>query len=147
MAVLSITPANVLPSASATIRLVTAGEAVTRGQVAYLKSADKRYWKATAVYSDDGPSTAKIAGIFAADAAAGQKVPLIVKDPELAIGDNTEQGNAYVVGLTAGTITRVNDLYNGATAWYFGLVGIGLGTGKLRVDFTQPYAGFPGATD
>jgi cephalosporin hydroxylase len=135
MSAVSITAANVIPSADADFRQFTAGEAVTRGIPVYLKASDQRVWKA-------GSTTAALAtpvGIVGNDAAAGQPVTVIVRDSALTYGAVLTAGQTYVPGATAGTLVPVSDEF--VSGHYVGLIGQAASTSTLRFDLRLPVAG------
>lgn len=140
MANVSITAANVVPSASVSISLVKYAAAVTAGQTIY-RTANGDYGLARG----NAEATAIPAGIAACNAAAGQYGGLITKDPELVIGGTVVQGTFYGVSLTtAGGIAPAADL--GTASSYPAIFGVGLADNKLNVDFNKLQSGTTAAS-
>ena len=109
MAAISITAANVVKGADATVvQTNLAGETVTAGQALYLKESDTRWWLSQ---SDGTEAEAAVRGVALNGASAGQ--PLAVQTlGEITIGGTVAVGTFYAVGRTAGAIVPVSDLAN-----------------------------------
>lgn len=103
MPAIVITPANVLPPASAQLSNGIAGETVAAGEVLYLKPADNRWWKADCLTLEkaggvDGLSLKWCMG----GAVAGQPVPLLNPGQAITVGNVLTKGLPYVLSNTAG---------------------------------------------
>lgn len=114
MAAITITAANVLPSASATFldAASKSHEAFTAGQLAYLYSSDGTYGLADANGSTE---TNTCVGIFVNSGGAGQYAKICNYDPNLAIGGSVTLGMVYIIGATPGQLTEYPDK---ATGWH-----------------------------
>lgn len=118
MADIVITAANVVPSSGYGFTDGVAGEAITRGQLVYLKAADNEYYKADA---DDTSATSTVKGVALQDAGNGQ--PLRIQTSgSITIGGTVTVGTIYVASDTAGGIKPHGDL---ATGDYVSIVGVG----------------------
>lgn len=114
MAAISITAANVLPSAQATFIAgdTKSHEAFTAGQLAYLYSSDGTYGLADA---NGVAETNTCTGIFANSGGAGQQCKVVDFDPNLAIGGSVTLGIVYIIGATPGQLTEYPDK---TTGWH-----------------------------
>jgi hypothetical protein len=131
MADISITAANVVPSANATLIQGVAGEAVTRGQTLYYDSAAGTYKKF------DANDTAKdtLVGLACEDAAAGQPLIVCTKDPALALGGTVAIGDTVWGSATAGGLTKTfADL---VTGWRVYVVGVANAANTINFDFVR----------
>lgn len=108
MADITITPANVLPSASSVVYTGTFGETVLAGQSIYLKSSDGRLYKAQNTTAEKAAAV----GIALNGGSAGQPATYTSKNP-LTIGGTLTVGSAYIVSATAGGIAPITDLASG----------------------------------
>ena len=127
MAALTITAANVVPGDLARFEEYTAGEAVSIGQSAYIKSSDGKAYKADANLSS---AAAEAIGIAVSTAAvAGQPVKIQVSGT-LGFGAILTNGEIYVAGATAGDIAPEGDL---TTGWYVTLLGVATSTSNLKL--------------
>lgn len=126
MATISVTAANMIPSADAVYVLnnPVAYETVTAGQVAYLHSGG-RYGLADANGVAD---TNTVVGIFANGASAGQRVNIVSRDPNLVLGGTLTLGKILVLGATPGQIVEAGDQ---ATGWHVVTLGICMSTTVL----------------
>lgn len=109
MADIVITAANVLASAQAIInRNFNAGAAVTRGQAVYLDTTvSPNVWKlidSNAAVTGNELATTK--GIALNDAAAGQPLDVVTKDPDFTVGGPTTNGSTLYTSVTAGGVTH-----------------------------------------
>jgi hypothetical protein len=132
MADVTITPANVLASATAQVnRAGTAGASVTAGQPVY-RDGDQSLKPADA----NAPAPANsVAGIALNGAEAGQPLAIVTEDSDFAGGFPATAGTVYVLSTNAGAIAPTSDLATGATAI---VLGVGKGNGKLNF---KPLAG------
>lgn len=128
----SITAANVAPSTSA-IYLDSrypnpiAGEAITAGALVYVDTADSNKVKLSD--ADSGTAAVRdVDGIAVNNAASGQRVDVVVYDPDLTLGGTTANGTIYVLSATAGGIAPSADI---TTGWYVAVIGLGLPSNKL----------------
>ncbi|MDB5733226.1 MAG: hypothetical protein JWQ03_3121 [Variovorax sp.] len=132
MADLSITAANVISGAGASIEQAVAGATVTAGQVIYRDSADSRKCK----LADNNAGTALVRtpkGIALNGAANGQPLAVHERGP-ITIGATLTPGVAYYLGDTPGGICPVGDL---ATGEYPTIIGIAISASVLDVNI-QP---------
>jgi predicted transcriptional regulator len=128
MADLTITAASVLKSTGEVIdKTQIAGETITPGQAVYLKSTDKRVYKAQA---DGTAEEATVLGIAQTGAAAGQRV-YVQTGGEIAIGATIVVTTEYVVSATAGGIAPRTDLVTGNR---YSRIGYGSVAGKIQMD-------------
>ena len=123
MADLSITATNIIAVDGYYPVDKKAGEAVTRGKVAYTKAADDALWIATAVGTS---AQAEVTGIFLNDAAAGQPVR-VISSGNLGFGTILTVGMIYVLS-DAGAIAPISDL---TTSDYVSVLGIATTTSNL----------------
>lgn len=114
MAAISITAANVLPSADAEYidGNTKSHEAFTAGQLAYFYSSDSTYGLADA---NGLTETNTCVGIFVNSGGAGQQCKILTYDPNLAIGGSVTLGMVYIIGATPGQLTEYPDK---ATNWH-----------------------------
>lgn len=117
MADLSITAAQVL-RVSGGVKTLLAGEAITAGQVVYLKAADGKFWLADA----NGTGTTTVKGIALNSAAAGQPVTAILTGGVVTLGAVAAptKGVLYVLSNTPGGIQAAPPA-SGGTAVYLGV--------------------------
>ncbi len=129
MADLTIAAANVVADYQAKIKTGVAGEAISAGEVLYIKAADDdELWLA----QHDGTAIeAAAVGIALADAADAAAVSYIVSG-ELALGSILTTGLIYVVSAEPGAIAVVADA---GSADYVTVVGVAKSAGTLEVDF------------
>lgn len=129
MADATITAANVVPSASATLVKVTFGEAVTQGQPVYKKASDGLYYKA------DGNDSTKIpvAGIACSAVSANQPGVICTDDPAFTPGFTIAAGDVYILSATAGGVAPVADY---ATGSYFTTLMYGIGNNQAKIAIT-----------
>jgi hypothetical protein len=126
MANISITPANFVPSANATIIQGIAGGTLTRGTPVYLDTAAGTY-KALVLTST---TTDTLAGFPCGDAANGQPILIVTKDPALAIGGTCASGDTIWCSNTGITLTQA-DL---VSTWRIIFVGVGTASGVINFD-------------
>jgi len=117
MADLSLTAANVVGSTGYGSEPGTYGEAVTAGQVCYLKAADGKFWVADCTTS---AATATVRGIAMQSAAASQPGRLQTSGG-ITIGAVVTVGTIYVLSAS-GLICPAADL---ATADWVSIIGVG----------------------
>ena len=121
----SITAANVVPSASADIRETTAGATIAAGQLIYLDSADlDAQSRGKAKLSDaNGASALRVVdGIAVNSASAGQRIHYVVNDPALVIAASGLTTNQILIlSATAGGVAPSADL---TTGWYLSVIGV-----------------------
>lgn len=134
MAAISITPANVKPSNSATLATIILGATLTAGQVVYRDPTTKEYFAARA----DDESTALVGGmgILASGGAQGQRAVLVTADSDLTIGGTVS--DAVVLALsatTAGAIVPITDLVPGDDVVLQRIFGTGKPGNKIAVNF------------
>jgi len=125
------TAANVVVTGG-TIRRLTAGEAITAGQLVYQKAADSKAWLAQ---SDGTAEEATIAGIAINNAAAGQPVNYVAEgDVTMQSGIFTTPGTGQilVLGPTAGKFQLASDL-DAANDDYVSIVGMSISANAMRL--------------
>ena len=122
---------TVTPSSSALTETMTAGAAISAGEVVYKDSSDSD--KAKLAQADGTEAEATVYGIAANSAASGQPVEVVRKDSALAIGATVAVGDFYVVSATAGGIAPNADL---VTDDYFSVIGWTVSTSAIAVNFT-----------
>lgn len=132
----SITAANVVPSASADIRSTTAGATITAGQLIYLDSADlDTKDRPKAKLSDaNGASALRVAdGIAVNNASAGQTINYVVSDTALVItASGLTTNNILILSATPGGVAPSADL---TTGWYLNVIGVVKSATTISVRF------------
>ena len=115
MAIVTVTAANVIPPADAKINNGTAGETLTAGMLAYLKTSGDRRW-----YKADCLTLEKSGGIdvnnlkfVLNDARVNQPVSLLAPGQDITIGGGLLQGRSYSVSPTGGAFFLTEELVNG----------------------------------
>lgn len=127
MADIVITAASVLPSATAILDVAkVAGVAITAGQVVYLDTATNSYKLADANAAAPANS---VAGIALNNAAAGQLIAIVTKDPQLAIGGTVAAGATVIASATPGAMCPDADA---ASGWTKIILGGGVGSNKIN---------------
>lgn len=117
MSAISVTAANVIPASNAKIERVTAGAAITAGQLVYLDSTDGNSAKAA---DADAAASAVVKGIALNGAADGQ--PLNVQTGgDLNPGGTLAVGEAYFLHTTAGGFGVRSELSSGDYATFIGI--------------------------
>lgn len=128
MALETVVPADVLPSAAAVLirKNLAAGVTCTQGQPC-AKDASGNLILAEA----DGSAAAKVpCGILATAGSPGQPAIYVESDPDFDPGFVCAQGIAYVVADTAGRIRAGSEADSGDTVWS---LGIGKPNGKMNM--------------
>lgn len=118
MADLVLTPANVKPTAAnSQTKLVTAGEALTQGEVVYYDSTTKKYFKA-----DADLSAAASTAVGIALTPAGIDAPCVIQTGgDINVGATLTKGELYCVSATAGNIAPFADLGSGDWICFLGV--------------------------
>lgn len=109
MADYTLTPANIIPSASAQRRFGTFGEAIVAGKTCYLNT-DSKYYLA------DGNDATKmpVAGMAIDGGASGQPGYIVTFDPALAVGAHgAGTGIPVFQSATAGGVCPFADISTG----------------------------------
>lgn len=132
MADLSITAANVIAGADASIERGTAGETITAGQVVYKSSTTNKYMKAD---SNSATAEAKTARGIALNGASNGQPLAIQKAGPVTIGATLVAGSAYYLSETAGGIQPAADLASGEDVC---LLGLADSTTVLNLDIQAP---------
>lgn len=115
---LSITAANVkVVDQDSKVARVRYGETVTQGQVVYLKSSDRRYWKADA---DLSAEAAAASAVVLTPGAAGE-YGYVVSEGNVVVGATLTVGEIYVVSGAAGAICPEADLSTGERVTVLGV--------------------------
>lgn len=129
MAVISITAANVVPSALAVIRtgLVAAATTITAGQAVYVTAAG------TYGLCDNNASllASTFAGIAVSGGSAGQTIAVVISDPALVLGGTTVTGTAILTSPTAGGITLTPG--DNTTGSFVTVIGVGISTTTINM--------------
>ncbi len=126
MAAFSITAANVLPSASATIFTGTAGATITQGQPLYLDTTSNSYKLANAL------TNSLVAGVALVGASNGQTMTICSRDPNFGCGYTIATGNIPIVGQSG----NINPYDDRATGWYVTSLGVAIGGNRLSFYIT-----------
>lgn len=126
---LTITAANVVPSASATTIRRVAAVAVTAGQLVYVESATNQLKLADC--DSASAEVRKVAGIAVTSGAIGTMISVVVKDPALVLGATTAKGTIYTLSATGGGIAPVADI---TTGWYPHVIALGISTTVVAFD-------------
>ena len=101
MAAITITPANLVPSAQAIRFNGVAAETITQGQALYLLAAGT-YGKCD---NDLSLIAATFVGIAESAGSAGQTISILRSDPALVLGGTLVRGTAVCTSPTAGGLT------------------------------------------
>lgn len=121
MADLSITAANVVASANATIlRQYNAGATVTAGQVVYL-DANSKWQPMDANASATGNDPANTRGIALGGAANNQPLAVATKDSWFTPGASLTNSASYYASPNAGGIAPAADITSGNYATFLGV--------------------------
>ncbi|MFZ5690540.1 MAG: hypothetical protein ACOY5F_04735 [Pseudomonadota bacterium] len=133
MADLSITAANVVPQAGATIDFSRkAGATVTAGQMVYLDPATNRWKLADADHATQAVQEA--GGMAVCGAADGQPLAVLTAG-DVALGSVLTAGARYYLSSTAGGIQPEADLSAGEE---INLIGMAKSATVLAVRITRP---------
>src|SRR2546430_2343743 len=108
MANLTITPANVLASATALTASGVAGATITAGQTIYKDATDSKKLKLSD--ANLSAATAAVDGIALNAASSGQPVSYVFQDDAFTPGATLVVGETYVLSGTAGALCPVADL-------------------------------------
>ena len=127
MADLSITASSVVAGSDATVIRVTAGAAITAGQVVYKDTTDSNKWKLAD--ADSSVSTANVGGIALNGASDGQPLSVLTAGT-LTINSAATVGTVYVLSGTAGGIAPEADL---ASSDYVTVLGVGTLATTLKI--------------
>lgn len=124
----SITAANVVPSANAQLKRGVAGVAITAGQLLYLERSTNTLKLADA----NGAEELRVCcGIAVNSAPVGGPLHYVVSDPALVLGGTTVKGTIYVLSATAGGIAPAADL---TTGWYPHVIAVGVSATVVAFD-------------
>lgn len=126
MADISITAANFIPSTNASLLQGIAGATLTRGQPVYFDSASGTY----KLYVATNVATDGFAGFVCEDAALGQPIWIVTRDPALALGGTLVTGDTVWLSLSGVTKTFA-DL---VSTWRIWTVGVATSTTVLNFD-------------
>jgi hypothetical protein len=127
MADISITAANFITSANASLIQGTAGATLTRGQPLYYDSASGTY----KLYVATSTTTDTFVGFACEDAAAGQVFLIVTKDPALQLGGTLAVGDTVWLSLSGVTKTFA-DL---VSTWRIYTIGVCTATSSNVVNF------------
>ena len=117
MADITVTAANVLQAAGATIQTFTSGAAITAGQVLYLDLVTDTVKLADADLSD---AAAVVKGIAINDCASGQKVEVCTAG-SINPGGTVAVGEYYCASGNAGGIAPIGDYAAGDRGSFIGI--------------------------
>jgi|GEM_PF-2483714 len=133
---LSITAANVTPSANAVIREGIAGAAITAGKLLY-RDPSASFTLKLADANDAGVNVRTVCGIAINSASVGTPCKYVISDPALVIGATVANGTVYILSATAGGVAPLTDL---TTGWYLYVIGCGTSTTTIafRADLVNP---------
>ena len=134
MATVTVTAAEVLPTATTEKEVGIAGETLTAGMSVYKKSSDANaWWKADA----DTAAEAQAGGIALCGASDGQYV-VVATDGDIDPGFTCTVGETYIVAAdVAGGIAPIGDLLAGD---YATILGVATSASNLKLNV------FPGGT-
>jgi hypothetical protein len=121
MAVLAITPDNVISSVPGSAKRAIAGVPILPGQLLYIDTSDS--FKAKLTSSNGGTALIRtVNGVALTEAAVGQPVLYIDIDPHLIIGaSGLTIGDAYFSNATAGAIGHLADQATGDYPCFVGI--------------------------
>jgi len=124
----TVTAANVVASSSASISRGTAGASITAGQVLAINASNQL------VLADaNGASPLmNVAGIALNSASSGQPVLYVTADAAFAPGFTVAANAIVILSATPGGLAPAAD---NATGYYLTVVGVGIGSNKLKLDF------------
>lgn len=128
MADLSITAANVVPGAGASLKHGTAGATIAAGKVVYF---DEDTGKWDLADNNAAAADAKVPHGFAVNSASLNQPITVQKSGDLALGAVLTAGVAYYLSDTPGGVCPVADVGSGETSV---LLGIAKSTSVLGVD-------------
>lgn len=129
MAVITITPANVIPSAQANIlRNYTYGATVTAGQLVYV-SASVLQWALVDLDAQLGTKITDIVGLALNNGSINQPAAVAITDPDLTLGGTLTNGLAVYGSITPGGVSQADIPTTGA---YPVLLGIAKSTTKMN---------------
>jgi len=128
MADITITAANVRPYSGATTKTVTAGATVTAGDAVYKDTSDSNEYKRC---DSTVAASTVIGGIAITNAGDGE--PLIIQTAgDCNVGGTVVVGMVFVVSTNAGKLAPLADVASGE---YVSIIGYGITSSKLRMDF------------
>ena len=127
MADVTVTAANVVPAAGATLEKVTAGATITAGQVVYKDTTDANKVK---LADADAQATALVAGIAVGGAANNQPLFIVTKG-DISFGAIFTAGHTFCASTTPGGIAPEADLLTGD---FKSILGVTTSTSNLRVN-------------
>jgi hypothetical protein len=141
---ITVTAANVVPSASAHRVEATAGATIAAGQLIYLDATDvDTHGRGKAKLSDADGGTAAVRvvdGLAINSASAGQPVFYVTFDPDLTIGGTQTVNTILIQSSTAGGIAPAADL---STGEYLTVVGVVKSTTKIYFRVPGLMSGVP----
>lgn len=132
MAAISITAANVLPSASAVInRSQNAGATITAGQAVYADA--NGVWQLTD--ADLSATAAACDGIALSSASTGQPLAVCTSDPAFTLGGTVAAGDTVWTSPTAGGVTKtIADLVTGVRTV---VLGVAISATQINLNITR----------
>lgn len=127
----SVTTSSVLPSSSAKrVTQYKAGTAIAAGDAVYLSASN------TWLLADANGTTPsfQVAGIAENSAASGQIVSVVTEDDNFTPGFTVAANAIVILSATPGKLAPAADL---ATGHYLGIVGVGVGSNKIKLLFKR----------
>lgn len=132
MAAISITPANVLASATAIIeRNYNFAATVTQGQVVYLNTSSQ--WALADSDTTSGTSLTARVGIALNAGSIGQPAQVVTKDTDFTLGGTLTNGLAIYLFTTPGAVSQADIP---TTAAYPVILGVAKSTTKINFNPT-----------
>jgi hypothetical protein len=118
MADLTITPANVVASATAVTRNGKSGATIAAGQIVYLDPADAKY---KLLDADSLPSGGASAAFMALNGASNNQPITVLQSGDVTIGAVMTAGTTYCAADTAGAVAPQADLTTGDSVIVLGV--------------------------
>lgn len=132
MADLTITPANVVASQTASVKPGTAGETIAAGKAVYFSSVSKKWMLADS--NSFTPEARRAAGVALNGASLNQPIA-VQSDGDITIGATLVPGTAYYLSDTPGGICPLADVGAGE---YVCLLGLAKSATVLALDIQFP---------
>ncbi len=114
---LTITVANIVPDANATLETFLAGEAITQGKAVYLDPATRKWLLADA---DSATAAAKAPRGISVNAAQANQPLTVIRKGDLAMGAILTAGDPYYLSSNAGGICPKADVGSGEAVVFLG---------------------------
>lgn len=132
MAVITITPANVIVDTNQPTSQIIVGESVTAGDILYYKPSDAKWWKADNATAEKAGSGAK-GNIKMALGAGSANQKIVAADPGalITVGAVLVKTDQYVLSSTSAKMELNSDM---SSADLFTSIGYGFSTTQLYFD-------------